>query len=84
MNELAGEVPRGTLGPGELVGMGLGTWRGLEGELASRPELGDGWGSIDGDGLMLGGSDGGDARLNDVAGLEPKLWCWVDCEMLAV
>lgn len=78
MKELAGECPRGIVGPGDDVGIGLGTWSGFDGEFAKRPELGDGCGSIEGDGLMLGGREGGEARLNDVAGLDPKLWCCVD------
>ena len=53
--------------------MGLGAWRGLLGELAKSAEPGEGWGSMDGEGLMLGGRDGGDAKLNEVAGLEEKL-----------
>jgi len=54
-------------GPGEAMGIwsGLGIWRGFEGELTMRPTPGDG------DGFRLGGREGGDARLKDVAGLEP-------------
>lgn len=79
MKELAGECPTGTVGqgPGEDVGMspaGLGTWRGFEGEFARSPP-GDGWGNILGDGFIFGGKEGGEARLKEVAGLEPKLWC---------
>lgn len=77
MKELAGEWPKGTLGPGDDVGIGLGTCNGLEGEFASKPELGEGCGSMDGDGFIFGGKEGGEARLKDVAGLEPKLWCCV-------
>lgn len=73
---LAGECPTGIFeehGPGEDVGInaaGLGTCKGLDGELASRLDPGDGCGSIDGDGLILEVSEGGDAILKDVAGLE--------------
>lgn len=35
IKEPAGECPTGTEGPGEEMGMGLGTCRGLEGECAS-------------------------------------------------
>lgn len=46
---------------------------GFNGLLATKPEPGDGCGSMFG---VLGGrEDGGDARLKDVAGLLPKLWC---------
>ena len=81
MKELAGECPTGTVGqgPGEEVGIspaGLGTCRGLEGEFANSPP-GDGWGSMLGEGFMFGGREGGDAKLKDAAGLEPKLWCWL-------
>lgn len=75
MKELAGECPNPIVGPGDDVGIGLGTWRGFEGELASITDPGDGCGSMEGDGLIFGGKEGGEARLNDVAGLEPKLWC---------
>lgn len=57
---------------------GLGTCRGFEGEFARSPP-GDGCGNILGDGFILGGKDGGEARLKEVAGLEPKLWCWPAC-----
>lgn len=74
----AGECPTWTLlhGPGEDVGInpaGLGTCIGFKGLLATRPEPGEGCGSMLG---VLGGSDGGDAKLKEVAGLLPKLWCW--------
>lgn len=77
MKELAGEWPTVMAGPGEEMGIGLGTCRGLEGELANREELGEGWGSMEGEGLMLVGREGGEARLNEVTGLEPKFWCCV-------
>lgn len=76
-NVPTGECPTGILdvpGPGDELGSkeaGLGTCsEGFEGEPASRLEPGDGCGSIDGDGLIFEGNDGGDAILNDVAGLE--------------
>lgn len=63
------------VGPGEEFDNsppGLGTC-GLRGELATSPELGLGCGSIgNGLGLMLVGSEVGDAKLNEVAGLDPK------------
>jgi hypothetical protein len=79
MKELAGECPTGTLGqgPGDDVCLspaGLGTCRGFDGEFAKSPP-GDGCGNILGDGFIFGGKDGGEARLKEVAGLEPKLWC---------
>lgn len=52
------------------MGDGVGI---VEGELARKPELGEGCGSMEGEGLMLGGRDGGEAKLNEVAGDEPKL-----------
>lgn len=54
---------------------GLGTWRGLEGEFTMRIGPGEAWGSMEGEGLMLGG----EARLKLVAGLEPKGGCVEDC-----
>jgi len=73
MKELAGEWPTGTVGqgPGDDVGMspaGLGTCRGFDGEFARSPP-GDGCGNILGDGFIFGGEE----RLKEVAGLEPKL-----------
>lgn len=79
-NVPAGEWPTGILpehGPGDEVGIkptGLGTWRGFDGELANRLEPGDGWGIIDGEGFMFDVKDGGDAILNEVAGLDEKVW----------
>ena len=78
MNEPAGECPTWTLlqGPGDDVGMrpaGLGTCIGFKGLFATSPDPGDGCGNILG---VFGGNDGGDAKLNEVAGLLPKLWCW--------
>lgn len=54
---------------------------GFDGLLARNPDPGDGCGNIDGEGLMLGGKDGGEAKLKEdvVAGLDPKLWCWGAC-----
>lgn len=80
MKLLTGEWPgRFELGPGEELDIspaGLGTCKGFRGELATRLEPGLGCGSIGmGDGLMFGGSEGGDAKLKEVAGLEPKLVC---------
>lgn len=71
IRDVAGEWPRGTAaGPGDEMGIGEGTCNGLDGELASRPEPpGEGWGNT-GDGLIVVGRDGGDARLKEVAGLE--------------
>ena len=73
--------------PGEEFGSseaGLGTCKdGLDGEPTSRLEPGDGCGSIDGDGLILEGNDGGEAMLKDVAGLEEYAWCgWLDCKVI--
>lgn len=52
---------------------GLGSWGLFNGELATRfdvlPPPGDGWGII---GLGLMAAAVGEARLNDVAGLEPN------------
>lgn len=75
MNDPAGECPTWTLlhGPGEDVGMsptGLDTCIGFKGLLATRLEPGEGCGNIFG---VLGGREGGDAKLNEVAGLLPKL-----------
>lgn len=62
-------------GPGEELlnnPPGLGTC-GLRGEFATSPDDGLGCGIIGiGLGLMLGGSDVGEARLNEVEGLEPN------------
>lgn len=77
----AGECPTGTFpeeGPGEAIGRrpaGLGTWSGFDGELANKPDPGEGCGNIDGEGLTLDANDGGEAMLNEVAGLEPNAWC---------
>lgn len=77
----AGEWPTWTElhGPGDDVGIkpaGLGTWRGLEGELASNPP-GEGCGNMEGEGLIVAGKLGGEAKLKDVAGEDPKLWWFV-------
>lgn len=65
------------LGPGlELDINPAGLCKGFNGEFATSPELGLGWGKIGiGDGLILEGREGGEAKLNDVAGLDPKLVC---------
>lgn len=75
MKDPAGECPTGTLlhGPGEDVGInpaGLGTCIGFRGLLATNPEPGEGCGNMLG---VFGGSDGGEAKLKEVAGLLPKL-----------
>ncbi len=60
-------------GPGEELGMrltGLGTCSGLDGELANKLEPGDWCGIIDGEGFIFEVNEGGEAILNDVAGLD--------------
>lgn len=59
---------------------GLANW-GFNGELATRPP---GLGCGIGLGLMLVGRDVGEAKLKDVAGLEPKLVWAVGWFMLEV
>lgn len=83
MKLLTGEWP-GKLaeaGPGDEFDNkppGLGTC-GFNGEFATRPEPGLGCGIIGiGLGFMLVCSDVGEAKLNEVAGLEPKPVCELD------
>lgn len=74
--KLIGEWPGKVVdwGPGEELlnkPLGLANW-GFKGELATKP-LGLGCGI--GLGFMLVGMEVGEARLNEVAGLDPKLAC---------
>jgi hypothetical protein len=85
MKLLTGECPGKLVetGPGDEFDSnppGLGIC-GFMGELATNPP---GLGCGIGLGLMLAGSDVGDDKLNEVAGLDPKLVCVLGWFMLDV